>query len=1853
MGNMQHSELFKAIRGAGGGGGSQQQRTPMEAPDSLRSISYARILDLVSEGEIFGLADPVTPGTCVFFNETPAQNADGTYNFSNFHVETRVGTQTQDFIRGFDATENEIAVGVELTAPTPWTHAITNLALTAFRIRLSTPSMANQNPTNGDVTGTTVVYKIELSTDGGAFVEVFYNRFSGKTTSKYERSHRIELPAATTGWTVRVTRVTPDSTSGTLNNKTFVESYTDIIDAKLRYPMSALVATIIDSEQFNSIPSRTFRMKGRIIRVPTNYDPETRTYTGIWDGTFQSAYCNNPAWVFYDMVTNTRYGLGHLVSDALIDKWTLYKIGQYCDEMVDDGFGGTEPRFTANLYLQSQNDALRVLQDMATMFRGIMYSAGGAIMAAADMPDDPIYTFAPANVIDGKFVYSGSSRKVRHTVALVSWNDMSDFGRAKIEYIEDLDGIARYGVQQTEIIAIGCTSRGQARRFGKYLLTTERYETDTVAFGVGLDGTIPAPGKIINIADPLRAGRRMGGRIKAATINSITVDALPSIAPVAGDTFTAALPDGTIEQRVVQSVVGGVITATANFSQVPQPQGVWLVEASDLQAQRFRVLGVTEKNDGVGFNITAVQHVEGKFAYVEQDIAIEEPPTGGIGNIVFTPQNIDMTFRHVPGPNSTQTIATISWDAVAGAVLYNLQYRMLDGNWIDAGNTSSVIMEIVNPPPGAFEVLVCAINAMGKKSQPAHGGPYDITPNDQPPEFLEAVNASIANALQTAENAQATADGEIVLFDQPGAPVIGAGAGEAKVGDIWVDNDDGDAIYRCRNGAWEPAPNDAIALAILDAARAQATADGKVKLFVGPTAPVSGYSLNDLWFNTDIRVTFRWNGADWTDNVSDVTLAQLGGNGVNILWDEYTQFDTAIASLTTTTAPAFYKSADGIALATVADAAGISGNVLRATTGGASATGDYAFFSSFSTAYNMVLQGGAKYLVSFRGKASVNGHSIQPQLSTNAGLATNGDIALSTSYARYWTIIDLAALPTATKGSLVILFNRSAVAGRQVFIDQVMVEPMVGTKAVPSAWTHGSQVNAIVAVENSAANAQATADAAATDAATSLNQLDAIASDSILTPNEKIKAKQEYNEIKNEQAGIDSQATTYGITTAKANYDNAITALKTYLKDTVGVLDAAFNWTGLTGNTNIVSATWDQKWLDVYLNRQTLLNTIAQLIGGQAQNGVFPPTSFGDELVPNGNFEAVAAGGGALSATPGAIMADGWEIASSNGAPIPTTGLTTTALGQQGSRAVIMAIQAGTLAANTAAYTECGMKQKFAVQPGENFILKFRMREDWSANFPAGINTQMIVVGLTFYDGNGAWLGRFGSSFVPHSSGAQGAFKDFQSSIVAPANAVTAHATYMLYVANNTGAPIAIPANCSYVYLDSVSVKRINVVGTGANMLDNSEWTRSITSWGNIAAASITKVQDSYRPQNALASGVTWFPYQDVAYSLFAGQPYSASVELGWGGTIDANAWYNFGLEFYNASNVALGTAYTGQTSIGAGAQGNAVRLQINGAIMPVNTAYVRFIIGAQGAGTFYFRKPKLERGYVATAYTPGSDAGYGTELTYAGSGRQIGDLRNLNPASPANLGSAWISGTLTYSASAGTPATATISMSAGTLRIAGVDIAYNAASVGVTGTGGTTVTYLVYFDDPTYAGGTRTLGATTSYDTLLNSTGRVYVGKINVTFPTSGSGSGGGTKPCVVVESKLPCGRIADEIDASDLLHIHDPKSGEESFGIVSYAATDFAPCVKLTFENGVKLSCSIYAPIFTRERGYQCAPFVEGLTGVTRAKGVIADSKITRVEQIGYRAVRRLTVEDMDFWAGEEDDMYALHHNIKYDTP
>ena len=664
------------IIGAGGGGkgGGGSARVAQEAPDSLRSKAYARVVDLVCEGEIEGLAAGLQS---VYLDDTPIQNPDGSYNFTGVTLETRPGTQQQSYIPGFSSVENEVAVGVECKSSQPVVRSINDPDVDAVRIKVSIPTLSLQDTTNGDLNGTSVSYAIDVQARGAGYVQFLADTVSGKTTSRYQRSYYIPL-TGTGPWDVRLRRITADSTQTSLQNKTFLESYTEVIESKLRYPNSALMALRVDASQFTSIPRRSYDLKLLRVRIPSNYFPETRSYNGVWDGTFKVAWTDNPAWCFYDLVTNTRYGLGSLIPESQVDKWALYRVARYCDELVPDGLGGYEPRFTCNLYLQSREQAYKVVQDMASIFRGMAYWSGGAITVTQDAPQDPVYQFTAANVLGGEFAYQGSSAKARHTVALVNWVDPDDFYRQKVEYVEDMAGIARYGVVQADVVAMGCTSRGQANRVGKWLLYSEQSESEIITFHTGLEGAVVRPGDVIKVADSSRSGLRLGGRIAAATTVSVTLD---QDLPAGSWRISVLLPTGAVEERQVGSLSGRMVGVTSAFSTAPQVGAIWVLASTQVETQLFRVVQVAESEPGI-HEVTALAHNPSKYDAIEQGLALQPRDITVLSTTPMAPTGLSVTESLYRVKDQALVLIQVGWEQVFGALEYQVSYRVNGGNTV-------------------------------------------------------------------------------------------------------------------------------------------------------------------------------------------------------------------------------------------------------------------------------------------------------------------------------------------------------------------------------------------------------------------------------------------------------------------------------------------------------------------------------------------------------------------------------------------------------------------------------------------------------------------------------------------------------------------------------------------------------------------------------------------------------------------------------------------------------------------------------------------------------------------------------------------------------------------------------------------------------------------------------------------------------------------------------------------------------------------------------------------------------------------------------------------------------------------
>ncbi|HCD5899392.1 TPA: DUF1983 domain-containing protein [Enterobacter hormaechei] len=707
-----------------GKGGSNQTRTPVEAPDSIQSIARAKVLIALGEGEFAGGLD----GKNIFLGDsssyTPIQNADGSYNFNSVKYEFRSGTQDQDYIQGFPGVENELQVSYELKQAVPYVRAISNTQLSALRIRLGWPTLLLQK-NNGDKVGTRVEYAIDLSVDGGPYETVVNGAVDDKTTTLYERSHRVNLPKATTGWQLRVRRITPDSTSVNVVDTMRVVAVTEIIDAKLRYVNTALLYVEFDAKQFpNGIPQVVCNPKGRIIRVPDTYDPETRTYSGTWEGVFKWAWTDNPAWIYYDIILNERFGLGQRIDATQIDKWELYRIAQYCDQPVPDGKGGsgTEPRFRCNVYIQDRNDAWTVLRDLAGIFRGMTYWGDNKMYVLADMPRDVWHIYNHASVVEGKFTFADPSETTRNTAALVNWSDPANHYKDTPEPVYDNDLAMRFDYRQLEMTAIGCTRQSEANRRGRWALLTNGIG-EVVTFSTGMD--VPPVGEVIGVAANELAGRTIGGRVSAVNGRNITLDRAADVK--AGNRLFLNLPSGIAQARTVQAVKGNTVTVTTPYSETPEAECNWGVDSDDLYIALFRVTGTRDNNDGT-FEVTGTTYNPDIYSAVDTGARLDERPVSVIPpGVQAPPGNIVVDSYSTVNQNIAITTMRVAWDAVQGAVAYEAEWRRDSGNWISVPRTSSLGFEVQGIYSGRYLVRVRAVNASDVSSVWATSSEVNLT----------------------------------------------------------------------------------------------------------------------------------------------------------------------------------------------------------------------------------------------------------------------------------------------------------------------------------------------------------------------------------------------------------------------------------------------------------------------------------------------------------------------------------------------------------------------------------------------------------------------------------------------------------------------------------------------------------------------------------------------------------------------------------------------------------------------------------------------------------------------------------------------------------------------------------------------------------------------------------------------------------------------------------------------------------------------------------------------------------------------------------------------------------------------
>jgi predicted phage tail protein len=767
--------------GGKGGGGGSQQRTPTEEASSLFSASYAKVVDLLSEGEISGLKDGLKS---VYFNNTPVQNPDNSYNFSDVTILTRTGTQNQSYLDGFDEIANEFNVGTTVVQATPIVRTITDVSVDGARVLITVPALQRITD-QGDIVGSVFRLQISVQRNGGGYTTVVDDTIRGRTASPYQRNYLLQgFNSGPFPIDIKVTRITADSSeqdvggsSAKITNAFAWTSYSEITWGKLAYPNSALAAIRINAEQFSSIPSRTYLVRGVKVSIPNIATVDQTTgaliYSGVWGGSFGAAqWTSDPAWCLYDLLTNTRYGFGDHLAAAQLDKWAFFSASQYCSALdtyttaaeiaeraarglpprtgttnnynsttgkhgIYDGFGGYEPRFSCNVNIQTAEDAYKLINDMCSVFRAMPYWNVGSLTFAQDKPVDSSYLFTYANVSEEGFTYSGSSLKTRPNVAVVQYLDPITRDTA-YEVVEDPEGIEKYGVVKTELIAFACTSRGQAQRLGEWLIYSNKHETETVSFTASMDaGVLVRPGQVIEISDPVRAGVRRGGRIISATTTAVTVDDATGISATSSPTLSVITPTGTVETRNVSTVVGNVITVSSAYTTAPNPYSVWIFETSTLQTSTWRVLTV-EEQEQCTYAITALAYNASKYAYVERGVALQTRTTSNLNAIPDPPTNLTLVEALYTYRDQISSKLIISWAPVSGINQYEVRYRKDSANWTTV-QRQQPDYEVLDTTPGYFEIEVYSRNAGGQNSTTPLTGTKNVLGKTAPPANVPAL----------------------------------------------------------------------------------------------------------------------------------------------------------------------------------------------------------------------------------------------------------------------------------------------------------------------------------------------------------------------------------------------------------------------------------------------------------------------------------------------------------------------------------------------------------------------------------------------------------------------------------------------------------------------------------------------------------------------------------------------------------------------------------------------------------------------------------------------------------------------------------------------------------------------------------------------------------------------------------------------------------------------------------------------------------------------------------------------------------------------------------------------------------
>jgi len=727
--------IIRGAKGGKGGGG----RTPTEENDTLQSVEFAQVLDLISEGEIQGL--DTGDEKSIFLDGTPILNDNGVANFQNYSTAFRPGVLNQTPIDMMKGTTTTYTPGIDIGNTTgndaeriagAGLATINDTNIDAVRVTISLPRGIQLVEDDGDIRGNSVKFQIEVKYDSGNFATVFPNdedgsastgrEITGKCSSIYKRDYRFALSSFSSSCVIRVSRVTKDSSSQNKNvNNLKFDKYITIVEEKLKYPFSALAFLRFDSRSFGSIPQRKYKIRGIKVQLPSNASVDTTThigrvtYSGVWNGSFGAAtWCNDPAWCLWDLMTNERYGAGIPASN--LDKWDFYSISQYCNELVPDGRGGEEPRFSCNLVLNEKAEIYNVISTMASIFRGISYYASGSLVMLQDKVTDSQYVLGPSNVIDGLFIYSGTAQTTRHTSVSVAYQSYDALGEIEYENVEDADLVSKFGIIKKEIRAIGCYSQGQAHRIAKWTILAEQYLTETVSFSVSVEsGMILKPGMVIDIADPTKARYRRAGLVSSSTTTVLTVDSRTDFGEIdqnKNPKIIVMMPTGIPEERVIthiEQVNAKEITVSPAFSEAPNSQAQFVILTDDILTQQYRVVGITEA-DGEIYGVTALKYNATIYDAVENNLKVQVRDVTNLNEAPPAVENVDGDEFLYQRGQSVFVGFNLSWTSGAGNTnAFQVDYRMNTENW-QTITTTSPNLTLEQLRTGTLYVKVTAIS---------------------------------------------------------------------------------------------------------------------------------------------------------------------------------------------------------------------------------------------------------------------------------------------------------------------------------------------------------------------------------------------------------------------------------------------------------------------------------------------------------------------------------------------------------------------------------------------------------------------------------------------------------------------------------------------------------------------------------------------------------------------------------------------------------------------------------------------------------------------------------------------------------------------------------------------------------------------------------------------------------------------------------------------------------------------------------------------------------------------------------------------------------------------------------------